>query len=1108
MIKAAKIKNVLQNNPEKYYLLFSLAKNSRNIFSISYILLVLSIVFVSSFTRVSAQDLSQPYNYSGNYQYSNYMSNSTAFKQEIARLEINVMRQGKGQMPLSQVPRLQKDDVLKVRLLDEAVNGIKPDQSNWQWTLVIAYVNPGLNGDTERSVSEEIQFKKTGWYKEYSFVVPYDNQPIFFLYPKPNYREKILNLINKNKDEIRKIGEKTIEIANAYAKVGSFLNELQWVLNRSAYGYNGYAANNYSTTPNTTYNTNDGGYYDPNYQTNLTPTRVSTFNKTLFMEQSIERLARSFNIQMPNCWQNGSYYGGYTNGYNSGYNDPYNSGGYNNYNNYGGGYYGTMMGNDLVSRTQCLAKSVRLEDLDFSISKMLQQGGILLAQQLSQQYPQIAHWINIAAVAIDFILKITQKTPLKLVPTVITANTAQDASATGISPYSNSFAPAASAYQQNGEQTKISLYAEVSPMDNGFVTAYPIVVHKWQANPDPEVIKLPIPVLMDSCLHMGANVLSSTDVLNDWMSDSFTKDFQLVISSENGFRKVLPLKKNVGFNGWELFLSKEDLDSFPKINMPLNAVVTGKRGFNEITSPIFRLPSPAMGSWELTPESQNSFAAGNRRTVTIRNTMNNCKCLQAAVYKPSFGGQFIFEAGKNENSLRYSEDGKEVSFDIDVTTFQSGDGQLELRQFGGEVTTLNLKLHPNLPTISEFRVAKGDKKFVIDGNGLEQIQALIVNGERAVLDNSNTKKPANSSEKEFVFENPNSQILSSNISLGLELQENRIYQYPTKFSVSMARPIIVANETKEVEGVVVTNSQGVYKNTVSEKTNNPSPVKQNVVNTPVAEKVAEFPAGGSEVSVNIKNALTDYDFKSENISIETRIENFPNQSFEVELPKANFHVLDWKHIQVSFLITKPFKDVLGDKRLQFRIRDKERGDSDWYTVTNSNVRDGERSLTHFSKKAKVINSEPAKTVEKPLVTNQTNSVPPTPNNLDTVLQNPTKTNSESILKVSETISSTVVENPKPNLTPNQTVAQFYTTTGLEYYMKKDYKTAHEWFNKAVIADPTNALYHYNLGSVLTALMEFPAAEKAMLEATKLDPENQTFKIGLDAARQNSRNFPY
>jgi len=188
-------------------------------------------------------------------------------------------------MSITQVPRLEKNDVLKVKMLDEAVNGMKPDQSNFDWTFLVAYINPGRNSDSENSVSQEIQFRKTGWYNEYTFTVPYDSQPVFFLYPKPKYRAKILNLIAKNQEEIRKIGEKTIEISDAYAKIGSFLSELQYVINRNqsygAYGsynaYNPYGNYNYGTT-------------DPN--TTTTP----SFNLNMFMDQAVERLARSFNI--------------------------------------------------------------------------------------------------------------------------------------------------------------------------------------------------------------------------------------------------------------------------------------------------------------------------------------------------------------------------------------------------------------------------------------------------------------------------------------------------------------------------------------------------------------------------------------------------------------------------------------------------------------------------------------------------------------------------------------------------------------------------------------------------------------------------------------------
>lgn len=184
---------------------------------------------------------------------TNYMRNSQAFRQEIMRMEINVAR-GDQTLPITQVPRVQKDDVIKVKLSDETVGGIRPDQSMYDWTFVVAFINPNRNmrgknksenvdqkpktetlpdsqkavsanassptlssiavpavmppkefkklasakfnfaaSDSkdsteiagEESVSREINFRKSGWYKEYSFRVPYDSQPVFFLYPKP-----------------------------------------------------------------------------------------------------------------------------------------------------------------------------------------------------------------------------------------------------------------------------------------------------------------------------------------------------------------------------------------------------------------------------------------------------------------------------------------------------------------------------------------------------------------------------------------------------------------------------------------------------------------------------------------------------------------------------------------------------------------------------------------------------------------------------------------------------------------------------------------------------------------------------------------------------------
>ena len=116
--------------------------------------------------------------------------------------------------------------------------------------------------------------------------MPYDSQPIFFLYPKSKYRKKIKKLINKNFGEIKKIGEKTLEIAGAYAQIGIFLNELQRTINQNPYGFGG-SSRGYSS------------YNYGNYGNN------NRFGKDFIQNQFVERLAQSFNIALPSCWSGG-----------------------------------------------------------------------------------------------------------------------------------------------------------------------------------------------------------------------------------------------------------------------------------------------------------------------------------------------------------------------------------------------------------------------------------------------------------------------------------------------------------------------------------------------------------------------------------------------------------------------------------------------------------------------------------------------------------------------------------------------------------------------------------------------------------------------------------
>lgn len=922
---------------------------------ITFSVLLFICAFFSGTSTSYSQTTYQPNYFTGNQPTTNnYLLNSSAFKQEIARVEINVVRGDSEPLPITQVPRLEKNDILKIRLLEEQVNGMKPDQSNWNWTFLVAYINPARNNEREKSVSEEIQFRKTGWYKEYSFAVPYDSQPIFFLYSKPNYRDKILNLINKNQDDIRKIGEKTLELSSAYAKINSFLNELQFIVNRGSIGgiygsYGGYG-NTYGSGYGSTYGSSYGGYgsYYGGYN-NYGTTGSTDFNLNMFMDQTVERVARSFNIQLPTCWQSGI----------SGY------GGYNTYNSYGTNSYGTQqpsflgINQDFVGRLQCVAKSVRIEDFDLSVSRMLQQGGMLAAAQLAQKYPQLAFWINVAAAALDFIMKVTRKAPLKIVPTVTSSSDNLNSNFG----YQANFSPQTTLPNSNQRPNavKISLFAEAPPNDNGFVTAYPLVVNKWQPNPDPELIALPTPVLKDQCLHAGQNILKSTDLMNDWMTDNFTKDFQLVISSANGFKQQFPLKKNIGFGGWELNLTKEDLNSFPKINLALESVVVGKRGFNEIRSPKFDLPIPMGNDWQIESASQKDFSVGGKRVVTLKNKSGSCKCLQAVVYKPSFGGQFIFDVNNKENSLVFSPDGKSASFQIDVTNFQAGAGKLELRQLDGEAANLNINLYPAPPNVAELKIAQGDSQAVLKGERLEQIRAIKINGSRAILVESSEKTPTSApqnafnnvsaqSEKVFVFENANEKLASNNMSLELELEDNRAFQYPETFQATLARPAIVANASKEVEAAALDKSNRDNNGSENKDTPKAATTSSKINSQIPLDGLPVFPVKTSEVALIVRNALNDYGFRVENLQIETRIENSRIDSSE--LPKTDFEVLDQKRMRISFLLNEQTQKLLAGRRLQFRIRDKERGNSDWYSIQKTFVRTPENIAVKCTKEMK------------------------------------------------------------------------------------------------------------------------------------------------------------
>lgn len=806
--------------------------------------------------------------YSQTYQpgYSGINQGERAFQQEIARVEITVERSGEIPLPMTLVPRIQKDDLLRVKLLDEPINGILPNESLWDWTLLVAFINPSRNEIGAESVSREVNFKRDGWYREHVFKVPYDSQPVFFLYPRSKYRKKIQKFLHKNFSEIQKIGEKTLEIAGAYAQIGIFLNELQSVINTNPYGYGGY--------------TSYAGY-SPYGAT-------SPFGQDFMQNQLIERLAQSFNIALPSCWTGGTGY---------------------------------ARSNDFVSRAQCVAKNVRLEDFDLSISRIMQQGGLLAATKLVEKYPQLAYWINVAAAAADLILKIMKKTPLKIVPTMArSANTLQNRNSqyNQYNQYNSSYISpnSAQALSSVPPPDKISLFAETPPTDSDFVSAFPIVLHKWQAEPDPARISLPIPALMEPCLHIGQNILKNTDLTFDWLRDPFSRDFKLEISAENGFSKEFPLIKNLGLSGWMLNINPQDIQSFPKIRMNLEAKITAIRGFSAIESENFSIPISGGGEWELSADSIREFDVGGKRRIVIMNSMGSCRCLQSVTYRPSFGGEFTFVSGNSTNPLRFSETGNEAWFDIDTTHFKPGRGNLEFRAFGNvqQPQIIPLNLYPAPPKITKLIVHKGDKQITLEGTGIEQIASVSIDGKIAGLLAVEQMQPVES--KTFVFQNPEDRILSKTVSIEMNLEGNRTYKYPADFPVFPSRPAIESNPQSEIEGVVLNPNERKTQFDLSEY--------------PVV------PVETSAMTVTVKTALTDFNFRTENTKIETRIENAQNLQDLLLLPA--FEVLDSLNMRILFNFDESHRQLLAGRRLQFRIKDVNRGNSDWYTIKQTFLR--------------------------------------------------------------------------------------------------------------------------------------------------------------------------
>ncbi len=254
-------------------------------------------------------------------------------------------------------------------------------------------------------------------------------------------------------------------------------------------------------------------------------------------------------------------------------------------------------------------------------------------------------------------------------------------------------------------------------------------------------------------------------------------------------------------------------------------------------------------------------------------------------------------------------------------------GQLELRQYGGDLAKVNLNLYPVPPNITNVKVFKGDRQAIIIGERLEQIQAIRINGKRALAKNPDSAtsqpvaatqsnnmnpSPAINEEKVFVFENSGQWQDSNRFSLELELDGQRMIESSSSFGVSASRPVFAANQAREIEGFIVDKSADVLKD------------------LPI------FSMETDKIGVNIENALTDYNLKIENLTVETRIENTESNPFQEN--HISFEVFDWHSMRLNIQLTEQAKKMLGGRRIQFRIRDSKRGDSDWYSIKQTFVR--------------------------------------------------------------------------------------------------------------------------------------------------------------------------
>jgi hypothetical protein len=302
-------------------------------------------------------------------------------------------------------------------------------------------------------------------------------------------------------------------------------------------------------------------------------------------------------------------------------------------------------------------------------------------------------------VAIDFILKFTKKTSIRIIPAIVSSpdnplyfqnNYYQPNNyyngQNGQYQYQQPVAQAA--YQNtptSTSNTKVSLYANMQPNDRDFLTVYAFVPHKWQPNADPEIFNLYAPQMTEPCLHAGRNILRNTDMRIEWLSDNFSRNFKLQLYDDNGWKKEFDLKKNLGLNAWEADISKDDMAMIPKNSIPLKAKIVGTRGFSPIDSPEFKVPISTGGSWE----AEIKPSENGKSRVVLRKLTGDMLCSQNVIYKPVGSQSVIFPLVKDNNFVKFNSDNTEVSFELDAAL--SKPESIQIQQFGGDVINATMK---------------------------------------------------------------------------------------------------------------------------------------------------------------------------------------------------------------------------------------------------------------------------------------------------------------------------------------------------------------------------------------------------------------------------------